>query len=212
MILGESGFGSLSLPTKHLLFAAIGLLVLDVTLFFTLNPWLEMLVLGQFSVALLLGVVGLVRLFLRKGPTVIQLIVWLCFAAGLPFGILREQFLLERIETIGTVQLLQDARELSAELSQPGQETEEFLDGENLLVPESFKALNPAFVKVRTDSVAIGVSISLGSEKTLVLMTDPTIVPGSVNPSKTFRSWEEGDRFYSEQWIAPGVRFVSWRS
>lgn len=200
------------MSVKDLLFGAIGLLVLDAVLLFTLNPWLMLLVFGQFSLAFFMTIVGVVRLSMRKGPTIIQLVVWLCLFAGIPFGILRERVLCHRIETIGTAQLLQDARALAAELHIADEPREETLDGENLLVPKSMRALNPFSVKVRKDAVLLTTSINLGSQETLVLMTDPTSTPGPLNPSQTSRSWRKGGDVYSERWLAPGIRLDFWRS
>lgn len=169
-----------------------------------------MLVFIQFSLAVVVTVVGLIRLFLKKGPTAVHLIVWLCLLAGIPFGLLRQRVLFHRIESIGAARLLQDARDLSAEVGATDPDREEIIDGRNLLVPRSMRALNPLSVTVREDAVVLTIALSLASRETLILMTDPAIDPGPIDPSSTGRTWKIGGDVYSERWLAPGTRWDFW--
>ena len=188
------------------------IVVVNLALLLTQSPWHEFWAMAQFTAALALTLLGVGRLLVRKGPTLMHLLLWLALASTLPIVMKRGELQRERLRSVGSEQLLRDARFLVAEVGPTDAEKSEHLEGENLLVPPSFRKMNPYSVRVTNGTVVLILSMGLGMMESLEISADPKIVPGGFQFDGPLRSWSEGDNHFDSQEIAPGISLKRWRS
>ena len=173
---------------------SLSILICNLYLTLSLSPWFDFVAFTEKFLAILLVLVALGQLARRRGPTSIHILLWVSLASVWLLSPLRPLVLSNRIEQIGTERLLVDARTLAEFIGHSEGEKPEVLDGENLLVPASLKALRPKMVRVEQKSVHLLMFVGVSSEEAIVISTDPEIAPGAVNYEKETQSWREFGR------------------
>ena len=179
-------------------------------LLLSLNSWFGLWVQAQYLLALVLVVMATIRVFLRKAPTLLQMICggviiltpWLC-SLGRPYVLVRA------IEGVGTSQLLQDARTLAGAVRYDDAKLEA-AEADQLIGSTSFRALNPDLIKFTDDAVVLLLSNTFGDVEVLVVSTDPSLVPGPVNRRGPESSRRANRRTCLEREISSGIRWQLW--
>lgn len=193
------------------LLLCLGIVAWNLYLTFTLSRWCELFYFGEFCLALLLVPVAFLGLLKKRGPTLMELLLWGCLASVILIKPLQMGVIERRISKVGTENILRDARQLSAFATTSEKRPERF-DPENLLITESLRALNPERVEATPHSVRLVLFTGLASEESIVIDTDPRIVAGPVRSDQPWRDWREEHWLVLQRPLAPGISFQQKRT
>ena len=144
----------------------------------------------------------------RKGPSALQLALWLCLVMPWFLGPLKARVLDSRIESIGTGHLLEEARWLGDFIGDDQKPME--MDGENLKVPPSIQALSPETVRVEDWAIVVILWAGVADEEAVVISTDKSIVPGPLFRTRETKCCREGSKDVCSRAIAPGISWSFW--
>lgn len=144
----------------------------------------------------------------RKGPSLLQVVLWMCLVMPWFLGPLKARVLDSRIESVGTEALLEDARWLGDFIGDDHKPME--MDGENLMVPPALQALSPESVRVLDGEVIVDLWSGFGADEAIFISTDKSIVPGPLYPTEPVERHTSGavDTYFRE--VAPGISWSSW--
>lgn len=144
----------------------------------------------------------------RKGPTLLQVVLWMCLVMPWFLGPLKARVLDSRIESVGTEALLEDARWLGDFIGDDHKPME--MDGENLMVPPALQALSPETVRVEDGAIVVLLWAGVADEEAVVISTDKSIVPGPLFRTRETKCCREGSKDVCSRAIAPGISWSFW--